>query len=358
MLAAGLVLAGLGLHRLALARLEASLLAALGPRATVGAVDLGWTGLTVHHLRVAGAPGWPAGEELQARKVRVQAALSGAWGGLWGGVWPVARIEVEDAQVVLLRTRDGRLSVLPAVLGPAATSGAASSPATSAATGPTQARVRVEQVRLRRVQVDLYDASLPQRRPHRVRLADLQAQIGPLTLPALDQPVQIDLTAVLKGPRHDGQLSLQGEWTPATRDANLQARLQGVDLLALQPYLLRVAEGGVRRGRLDLQLQATVRGQVLRAPGQVTLTGLELADGPGLLGQLSGLSRRAAVAALSRRDQIQLRFTLEGRLDDPRFSVNDSLAKRFATGLAEALGVSIEGVVEGVGDVFKGLFGR
>ncbi|MFO1341353.1 MAG: hypothetical protein U1F53_24570, partial [Burkholderiaceae bacterium] len=69
-------------------------------------------------------------------------------------------------------------------------------------------------------------------------------------------------------------------------------------------------------------------------------------------------SRQAALAALKRHDRITLAFTLEGRLDDPGFSVNDSVALRFGTGLADALGVSIEGVVEGVGKVFKGLLGR
>jgi hypothetical protein len=51
-------------------------------------------------------------------------------------------------------------------------------------------------------------------------------------------------------------------------------------------------------------------------------------------------------------------FTLEGRLDDPNFSLNESFALKVAGGLASALGVSLGGVVEGVGNVIKGLFGR
>lgn len=344
-----LLVGAFGAYRVALERLNAALRQALGPRATVGAVELGWTGLVVRDLHVAAGPGWPTDEELHAGTVRVRPDLASAF----GGDWRVQRIEIEDARITLLRTREGRLRVLPSVLEATARTPAAAASSPSAAT-----RVLVDHVVLSRVQVDLYDASLRLPQPHLVRLAGLEATLDHLALPALDQAMQIDLAAMLKGPGHDGRVALAGTLTPSTREAELTAEMSGVDMLALQPYLLKVADGGIRKGRLDLRLRATVHDQHLKAPGQVTLTGLELAEGSGLLGRMGGLSRQAAVAALGRHDRISLSFTLEGRLDDPGFSVNDSLALRFATGLAEALGVSIEGVVEGVGKVFKGLLGR
>ena len=177
-------------------------------------------------------------------------------------------------------------------------------------------------------------------------------------MPAFDQPRNLDLDAVFKGPTRNGRLKLEGTLTPATREARLQAGLQGVDMLALQPYLLKVAEGGIKKGTLDLTLDATVHEQRLKAPGQIILTGLELNDGSGAWGRFAGMPRQAALAALKKHDRISLKFTLEGRLDDPGFSINESLAKRFGSGLAETLGVSFEGVVEGVEKVFKGLLGR
>jgi hypothetical protein len=340
-----LAIAVFAAYRVAVQRLQGALAEALGPRATIGAVELGWAGLTVRDLRIAAAPGWPAGEELHARVLRVRPDLASAF----GSSWRIQRIEVEDARIVLLRGRDGRLRVLPALLDERRRPSPSAAPASAPATP-----VLIDHVALSRVHVDLYDASLGLPRPHRVQLADLEAQLDSLAAPAFDQAMQLDVRATVKGPARDGRLALAGTLTPATRDAQLRGELQGVDLVALQPYLLKVADGGVKRGTLDLQLQATVQAQKLKAPGRVTLTGLELGEGSGL----QGLSRQAAVAALKRRDRIELGFTLEGRLDDPAFSINDSLAMRFAAGLAEALGVSLEGVVEGVGKVFKGLLGR
>jgi hypothetical protein len=101
-----------------------------------------------------------------------------------------------------------------------------------------------------------------------------------------------------------------------------------------------------------------VKAQHLHAPGKVTLTGLELAPGGGVLSTFAGVPRQAVIAAMTRDGRVEVAFTLDGRLDDPAFSINENFATRLAGGLAETLGVSLGGVVEGVGNVIKGLFGR
>jgi len=78
----------------------------------------------------------------------------------------------------------------------------------------------------------------------------------------------------------------------------------------------------------------------------------------GVLATFGGVPRQAVLAAMERDGRIEVGFTLEGRIDDPAFSINDNLATKLAGGLAETLGVSLGGVVEGVGGVIKGLLGR
>ena len=345
-----LLLAAAFAYHVALQRVQGAITSALGPRATLGSVSVGLTGIELRNLRIAAEPGrWPVADELRAARVVLVPSL---WSVL-RGPWRLASVAVHDASVSVLRTREGKLRVLPALL----ERSAAQTP--SAATGKTATpALRIDRVTLAGVAVEFFDASV--RTPaHRMKLERLTAELGPLMLPALDAPLQLELKATFKGPQRDGTLSIAGTLTPATRDAQLAVRLAGVDLVALQPYLIKAAEAGVKRGSLDLKLDAKVAQQRLHAPGRVTLTGLELdSSHGGLLGTFAGVPRQAVLAAMSRDGRIELAFTLDGRLDDARFSLNDSFATRLAAGLAETLGVSVGGVVQGVGSVIKGLFGR
>lgn len=348
--AAGAALIGVSIlvataaFQFAVRELRDAVVRALGPRASVGALEVGWTGLTLHDLRVRAVPGgWPAEDELRAARVHVLPDPA----SVFRDHWRIHRITVEQAHLSVQRSKGGRLRVLPALL----------EQAPSNRPAKATAGVVIGEIELRDTVVDFHDASV--RQPaHRVRLHQGHALLGPVTLPALDQPVRVRIKAAVQGPHRDGRMQIEGHVTPATRDAQLAVRFSGVELVALQPYLLKVHEGGVRRGTLDLRLDATVRENRLRAPGHMTLTGLELAAGSGLAGTFAGVPRQAVLGAMSRQGRIDVKFTLEGRLDDPRFSLNENLAGRVGVGLAQTLGVSLAGVAEGVGNVVKGLFGR
>lgn len=333
-------------------QLQTRIEAALGPRATLGDISIGWSGsVELRQLRIQAAPGWPAEDELRAERVHIRPDLR----SLLGGPWRIASVTVEGGYLSAQRSRDGRLRLLPALLEESA--GRAQAPSQDPTLAPA---IEIDEIRLADGALAFFDHSV--RRPAlQLRIEQLAAKLGPLRLPALDQALQIELGGVFKGPQRDGRIEIQGRYTPSSHDADLRAHFSDVDLLALQPYLLKVAEAGVRRGTLDLDVHATVVGERLRAPGTLTLTNLELASGGGPLATLAtfaGVPRQAVLAAMTRDGRLQVRFTLEGRLDDPAFSLNENLATKLASGLAETLGVSVSGVVKGLGGLVKGLFGR
>lgn len=355
-----LLIAATAAFELAVHRLRSGILQALGPRASVEAIELGWTAVELRQLRVrADRSRWPAEFELSAERVRVVPELSSAW----RGVWRVRSVAIEGAYVSVLRSRDGRVHLLPALLHPqsqpqraSATVGAKPG-ATNGATAGAAPSVHIQQIRLRSGVIEFFDASV-RRVPHRIRLERLDAEIRHLALPALDRAVLLDLKGSVKGPQRDGTLAIRGQVTPATRDAVVGARLAGVDLLALQPYLLRLNEGGVRRGTLDLKIDATVSNNRLRAPGQLTLAGLQLGHGNGVVSTFAGVPAQAIVAAMGRNGRLELNFMLDGQLDDPQVSLNELFASRIAASLADTLDVGVRGVVQGMQGVIKGLMGR
>jgi hypothetical protein len=343
-----LALALLLAWHLALQRLRSVLLDALGPRASVGAIVLHWNELEVQSLRIAADRGgphpWPADDELRAERVTLRPDLR----AVLSGRWRVGELEVDGGALSLLRDRAGRLHVLPALL-----ERPPSPPPQQAKSAAAAPLVAIDHIVLRDGTVDFFDASV-RRPPLHLQLAQLQAEIDDLRLPALDTPLRLQLDARLPGPQHEGRLRLGGTLTPATHDAQLRAQFDGVDLVSLQPYLLKVAEGGIRHGTLDLRLDANVRHDLLKAPGELTLHEVELGHG----GTLGGVPQRAVLAAMARNGRIDLRFTLAGRLDDPNFSLNENLATRVGSALAEQVGVSVGGVVQGMGSLVKGLFGK
>lgn len=347
---AGLLIVLMAAFQFALRRVHHHVVAALGPRASLESLSIGWTGVELRGLHVRAQAGrWPTGEELSAERIHVVPSLS----SLWRTGWHLRSVTVENASLSLLRTREGRLRVLPSLF-----EGAGDAAVAGGSEGSAPA-VRIGELRLRDAAIDFFDASVGARgAAHRIRLEAVHADVGPLMLPTLDERTAVSLQAVLRGPQRGGSLSLQGHVTLATRDADIAFKAKGLDVVALQPYLLRNNEGAVRRGALDLTLDARVKGQRLNAPGRLVLADLELASGSGVVGTFAGVPRQAVLAAMSRDGRIELGFALEGRLDDPKFSLNELFAARFAFGLAERLGVSVGGMVEGLGSVIKGLFGK
>lgn len=313
---------------------------ALGPRGEVAKIDVGFGSVVLHDVRIRavrdGKQGWPTDDELRARRVEVRPQLR----DLLSARVRIERITVDGAYLSMLRTRDGVLRVLPVLL--------EKSPVQEGAQDASPRKpvpVHVSRIELRDAALDFYDASV-RRTPHRMTLQALNAEIGPFDLPALDTASTLKMEGVVKGVRQDGRLTLQGEVLPATRDARLELSLRDVDLVAFQPYLIKAAETGVKRGTMDLDIRPVVVEQRLKAPGRLTLKGLELASG----GSFMGLPRAAVVGLMKDRDErISVDFTLEGRIDDPSFSLNEGFATRVTGAVAESVGVSLGGLVRGVG---------
>ena len=298
--------------------------------------------------------------------VQVRIDIGSLWAYRHGEPLHISDVRVEDGLLVMLRTR-GKLTTLPALreTSRAKSQAMAASQATAAGAGDAPAAnddvaaasLVVEHAHVAGVTVDLYDATLPGGAMHRVRFEQVQGAIDGIALPALMAPIGVDLRGRLKGVEHDGTVSIKGTLTPARHDADLAFRLVDVDLVALQPYLMRFGERPVTHGSLDLSLDAHVVDRRVEAPGQLTLRGLEFgASDAGGMGTFAGVERRAVLAALQKNGRIDLKFTLEGRTDDPKFSLDEKLGIRVAAVLGETVGLSVKGVVEGVGDVFKGLF--
>ncbi len=330
---------------------------ALGPESTTESITVGLTGVTITGLHIKAPPGWPSAETLSAERVTVTPSLLAA---LTGRV-RVNSIRVEKPYLSVLRTRDEKLRLLPSFLEgkPAATPGEKSDEPSSAS------EMSIDSIKMSDGVVEFFDASV-RRPPHKIRLEQIDLEIEDVVVPSLVGRTDIDFSGVVKGVKQDGRIEVDGWAEIASRDSSIETRIKSVDLLALQPYLIKASESGVKRGTLDLDVKSEVRNKRLNAPGKLVLSNLELASSGGL-GTFMGVPRNAVLFFMKdKNDRIDIDFALNGNIDNPSFSLNEAFATQVASAMAGTLGVSITGIaeafgsvggtgVEAIGGVFKGL---
>jgi hypothetical protein len=228
--------------------------------------------------------------------------------------------------------------------------------------------VRLGSISLEDGVVEIFDATVA-KPPLKIRLEQIEASVHDVSVPDLRGRSRFELDGVVKGPTSDGHAHLDGWAEIATRDSSITTRLRSIDLVPLQRYLIQKGEAGIESGRFDLDVRSDVKDRHLHAPGTISLTGLRLASSGGVAGTFMGMPRRAVLAGLEEKGgTIRTEFTIEGDIDHPDFSLNNALSTRLAYSLAETLGISVVGLVEGVetlghagasaaGDAAKGLGG-
>jgi len=337
-----LVAGGIVGFRVAVGVLRDRVIDALGPESEIAEIRVGWSSVDIEGLRIPGPKGWPASDALRAERVTIVPSL----GGVLSGQLRVQSITVLEPYLSALRTRDGQLHVLPSLL---ARAKGAEPPADTASPAAAARSVSIDRITLRDGVLDLFDASVAQP-PLEIHLEQVEATVRDVMVPGLVGKTQFDLAAVLKGSRQHGTVTIVGWAEIASRDSSLKTTLRSVDLRALQPYLIRAGERGVSKGTVDLEMQSEVSGNRLHAPGQLTISDLELDPATSAFGTFMGLPRDAIVGTLkNQHDQIDVSFVLEGNIDDPEFSLNEAFTTRLASAIAESLGVSLGGLATGVG---------
>ena len=320
--------------------LKGKVVEALGPGSEIQAVQMGWSGVEVHGLRIKGPRGWPATDTLRAERVVIFPGLR----SLLSDTIHISTVTVVRPYLSAVRTRDGRLRILPTLL-----EAPDPAPKGKAPAGPAMPSVAISRILVKDGVVDLFNYSVPSS-PFKIRLEKIQATVRNVAVPSLKGKSQFDLDAVVKGIQQDGRAKIVGWAEIASKDSSVKTELRSLDLVALQPYLIQASDARVQRGSLDLDLQSEVRNNRLRAPGTVVISDLEFAPSRGTSEMFMGVPRSAVVNFLkNENNKIAINFTIEGDLNNPQFTLREALATRLAAGLGELLGVSIRGLAEGVG---------
>lgn len=335
---AALALAAVVAFAAAVSLLKGRVAEALGPSSEMTALRVGWSGVVIDGLRIPAPQGWPAKDALRAEHATVVPTLRSLVSGDPYRIWSVT---VTRPYLSVLRRPGGSYLALPGLHHDATAE-------KDAAPGASPS-VSFGEIALVDGVLEIFDATVATP-PLKIRLEQIEATVRDVTVPGLHGRSRFELDSVVKGVSEDGHAHAAGWIDVATRDSSIATRLRSVDLVPLQPYLIRKGEAGVRGGRFDLDLQSEVRDKRLQAQGTITFIGLQLDPARGAMNTFMGISRSAVLASLEEKGgKISADFALEGELDSPEFTLNEALSTRLAYSLAKTVGVNLGDFVEGAG---------
>jgi hypothetical protein len=347
-------------YRASVRLLEDQIVAALGSGGRMAQLQVHWFTLELSGLSIDAPKDWPAARTFEAERIIVTPDLR----SLFSRKIRIFSIVVENPYLSMLRN-PGKLIAVPSLTQRDEKSRSEKSNARE---------VTIERIEFKNGRVDFYDATVGQP-PLKTRLEEVEAVIQDAAAPAAEK-TSFELTGIVKSSKRDGRAKMTGWVGPSASNSSSRVSLEGVDLVALQPYLVKKSDARVSRGILDLNLASEVRNDHLNGKGRIILKDLTFASS-GFFDTFMGLPRNAVTSFLKdNNNAIDVDFTLSGNTKNPNFSLNESLSTRVAAAMAGQLGVGIVGVaedlgtlgrkgvegagsvVEGVGSAVKRLFGR
>ena len=323
-------------YRMGVRILQARIVDALGPGSRLTELNVNWFSIEILGLSIDAPKGWPAARTLEAERITIVPDLR----TLFSDQIRISSIVVDKPYLSMLRN-PGKLIMVPSL-----TEKEKQAKAADSESGAARA-LTISTIELKGGSLDLYDATVS-RPPLKVRMEEIEALIRDVAVPAAEK-TRFEIGGIVKGVKRDGRAKLSGWVGPGATDSSSRVVLEAVDLVPLQPYLIKKNEARVARGTLDLNLASEVRNNNLDGNGKVVLRDLELARSGGYFDTFMGLPRNAVINFLKDNDNaIDVDFTLKGNTNNPSFSLNENLSTRIAMSMANQLGVSIRGVAEGL----------
>jgi len=329
-----LSIAVVGGYRVGVRLLQGRITEALGPGSHLRELKVNWFTIEMFGVSIDAPRNWPAARTLEAEHVTITPDLR----SLLSDRIRISSIVIEKPYLSMLRT-PGKLRMVPSLT---------ASDDKKKDADSTGRPVTISTIDLKEGTVELYDATVS-RPPLRTRIEQIDAVIRDVATPASGK-THFELAGIVKGIKRDGRMKLTGWVGPGAHDSSSRIVLAGVDMVALQPFLVKKNDVHVTQGSLDLNLDSEVRNNNMDGKGKVILKNLEFAPATGFFDTFMGLPRNAVINFLKdNNNAIDVDFTLKGDTSNPNFSLNENLSTRIATGMAGQLGVSIRDLAEGVG---------
>jgi hypothetical protein len=202
--------------------------------------------------------------------------------------------------------------------------------------------------------------------PVLTKLREIEFESHGITVPVGEDFTSFSLQTAIPGEMGTGILTSKGKIKLKTLDTDCAIAVKGLDVTGFKPYFHKKGEVNVARGFLDLDMKLRISSRKIDAPGRAVLRDLQFESGDGVKEQFMSIPRGLVVNFLkNHNDRIAIDFTLDGDLDNPRFSLRQSIIEKMTLGIASTLGLPVKQIgesiivlgTEGMKEVGKGVKG-
>lgn len=205
----------------------------------------------------------------------------------------------------------------------------------------------IKEINITKASIDYLDRKVS---PHVLtRLRNIELELKNISFPLEDNSSNFTISANILGKQNTGLFEGKGKIKFKTIDTDCKLGIRGLDITEFNPYFQKKKDVKVKKGFLDMQMDLMISSKKINAPGIATLKDLEFDKGSGIGNTFLSIPLFAIINFLeNNNNEIIVHFILEGDLNDPKFSIRESLLKEISIAIAEKLGLSIKRIGESV----------
>jgi len=325
------------------ALVQARLKVLVSPDVSVAKVTARWNRIELDQVRIARRGNGTFAQRFSCDRIVITPSLM----SLFSGRLDITEISLENPYLLLEINPDGSFVKI-------LTTGPASTATSSSGALP----VHIADMRISKGVIELLDWQVarknviglnnPRGHYHLTKLQNISFSGGALTIPITEQSMAVRLELDSQA---GGHLLVTGDIAPSGLDTHLKLDLNTLNIMPFRPYFQKQGDLEISAGTLSASSTLTINKRILNAPGTLHLKGLDF-DHNSTKGALLGVPSWALVSFLSdHNDELSVQFKISGNLDNPRFSIQQSLVDQVATALSSKIGVPT------VSDVGKGIMG-
>jgi uncharacterized protein involved in outer membrane biogenesis len=310
--------------------IKSELESALGKDFSVRKIDLHWGRVEAFDISFKN----PAGKEVfKTDRLTLEADFM----GLLRKKYVISNVSLKNPYILLETDRNGNLIIPFPRKGP--TKEKAEKPLPP---------VVIKKIVITKGSLDYLDRKVSST-PVLTRVRDIELDFKEIAVPLGDNFSPYTLSASVPGNQSAGILKSKGKMKPKTKDMDCKVEVRKLDITPFKPYYQKKSDVNVKKGTLDLDMDAKVKSRKINAPGRALLKDLEFEKRPGVGGTFMNIPLSAVVTFLkNNNNEIIVNFVMEGDLDNPKFSLRESFMREVTIAMAEKLGLSVKRIGESI----------